>query len=170
MTIEAEAYEDTITGTTVDVLVEITEYEPEYPTYKWSVLNKPVGSNPVFADDEDVETTVTFDRAGVYVIQVEVIGFDYTYGTTREVAAFSVAVTATLTSLVVVPATNDRTQSQFTVTGRDQFNNQMAIDLGEVTWSVEAIAPAIDDSGMLSKGGLLITAELDSIEGEFVLI
>ncbi len=154
MTVPATAVPNPVTTTTSVLAVVATDLGGlGNLTYTWSAITKPAGANPSFSlngSDLSDTTTVTFNEAGDYLLQVAISDGEATTDST-----VNVTVEQTLTSVTVSPSTANlgyNETEQFTATALDQFGNAMASQ-PTFTWSIDPLGV-----GSVSTSGLYTSA------------
>ena len=116
-------------------------------TYHWSFASKPASSNPTFSINSTnaaKNTTVTFDKAGSYTIDVTIDD-----GTSTVSDSLVVSVQQTLASIALSPTSatlNENDTQQFAATGIDQFGDPLTTQ-PPFTWTEISGVGAIDSSG-----------------------
>ena len=117
-------------------------------TYQWSFTVTPASSNPTFSANNTnaaKNTTVTFDEAGAYTIEVTIND-----GTNTVTDSLVVTVQQTLTTIVITPGTatlNENDTQQFTALAKDQFGDPLTTQ-PTFTWSELSGVGAIDTNGL----------------------
>ena len=163
----AAATPATVTGTTTALSVLGADDAGESNlTYTWATTGTPPAV-VTFSDNGDntaKNTTASFSQAGDYTFQVTITDM----GGLTATSSVDVAVSQTLTSITVAPATptltSDATE-QFSAAGCDQFGS--AMDLGTTTWT--ATAGSIDNNGLFTapyaSATVTVTATSGSVTG-----
>ena len=138
-------------------------------TYTWATTGSPPASVTFSANGTNAAkaTTTTFTKAGSYTFQVTVKDAS-ALATTSSVA---VTVNATLTSIVVSPASasiNTSATQQFTAAARDQFTTNLTTQ-PTFTWTVSG-GGTISTSGLFTAGTTAggpyaVTAKSGTISG-----
>jgi len=137
-------------------------------TYTWATTGTPPAAVTFSANGTNAAkaTTATFTKAGAYAFQVTVK--DAAGLTTT--SAVSVVVNATLTSIVVSPASasiNTSATQQYTASARDQFATNLASQ-PTFTWTASG-GGALSTSGLLTAGttagNYTVTAASGSVSG-----
>ncbi len=166
----ATATPSTVTGTTSALSATATDDggEPAL-SYTWSMVSGPAGATPTFApngNNSAKAATVTFNRAGAYVLRVTATDAGSLTGT-RDV---NVTVNQTLTAIVVTPnpaSVQVNAVQAFTAAGRDQFVQAMA---ATVTWSVASGGGTITSGGSytapMTTGSAVVRAASGAIQGD----
>ncbi len=117
-------------------------------TYSWSFTATPASSNPTFSINNTngaKNTTVTFDKAGSYTIEVTIND-----GTNTVTDSLVVTVQQTLTTIIITPGTaalDENNTQQFTALAKDQFGDPL-ITQPSFTWSELSGVGSIDTNGL----------------------
>jgi subtilase family serine protease len=120
-------------------------------TYTWWALSGPAGAPlPTYSvngTNAAQNTTVTFYKAGTYVLRVTIADPN---GKTIS-SDVTVTVWQTLTSVAITPANPnvaDGGTQQFTAVPRDQFGNAMSPQAANWTWKLTSGAGSLSSSGL----------------------
>ena len=136
--------------------------------YNWSVLSAPAGGTANFSvsgGNAAKNTTVTFNKAGTYSLQVVLSEPNGLFAA----SSVSVNVTAVPSHIAVTPATiglNAASKQQFAASESDQFGNVLA---AQPTFSWSASTGSINTTGLFTApaaiGSVTVTAHAGSLSG-----
>ncbi|HEY2759674.1 MAG TPA: hypothetical protein VGI75_03005, partial [Pirellulales bacterium] len=145
-------------------------------TYTWATTSKPSGANPVFSVNGSSvaqNTSVTFDKAGVYTFQVTISDM----ASASIASSVNVTVNQTLTGISVSPPLVNLTSGQsqnLSATALDQFGNPLSTQ-PSFSWSLDAGSiGAVNSTGQFAAplspvGGATVRATSGSISGTAAL-
>jgi hypothetical protein len=129
------------------------------PIFQWSLTSVPIGSTSTLNSQSNTSSLLDFDRVGVYGLRI----------TTPNLPAFDtrILVKPVLSGLGLSPGTlnlQSGQTAQFTIEGRDQFNQSMDAPKN-ITWS--CTGGTISSVGLYSAGSQTGTFTVTASSGGF---
>jgi hypothetical protein len=163
----ASATPNPVTGTTTNLSVLGADAGGESSVkYTWAATTVPTGATAPTFDINGTNTAknavATFSQPGSYVFTVTISD-----GTATLTSTVSVDVNATLTTLVLTPASafiQFSTSSQFSTTGTDQFGAPLDTT-GLLTWSITSADSIVDNTGLVTAGTTAGTYTVSATNG-----
>jgi hypothetical protein len=168
VTSAATASPSPVTGTYTDLSVTASTTSNDALDFTWAMTSGPAGAAPVITQEPGSapgtytsQAHVVFNLPGDYQFTVTVSD-----GVESTTSAVWVSVQSTLTSLAVTPQSaviGQNSSQQMTVTGYDQFGEQVAIP--SVNWSIWSGSGSITADGQFLSTSAVGTVEIVAISG-----